>query len=70
MTFIKTIFKRYYIDIFKRSEINVVERIENFLRRINAKRSRYAHQLFQESNQIWLPRIKQNLLVTIFGRLK
>ena len=52
MTFIKTIFKRYYIDIFKRSEINVVERIENFLRRINAKRSRYAHQLFQESNQI------------------
>ena len=48
MTFIKATFKRY-VGIFKRSEINAVERIQNFLREINAKRSRHAHRVLQES---------------------
>ena len=38
-----------WLDIFKRSKINTVERIENFLGGINAKQSLYVHQVFLAS---------------------
>ena len=60
-----------WVDIFKRSKINAVGRIESFLSGTNLKRSRYAHQvslaslvypIFQGS--------KPNLIVIIFCEIK